>query len=146
MAPMSLVARVREHLTRQAAWLEEVLTELDTARLDAETPDFDVAASALERRVDERMRCESEQAQLLDEWRTAAGSVSETERADVRARAEHVRELAERVGEAYRRVAMETDARKERVGEELAQLGRGRGYLRRLYVENPDGWFIDRKA
>ncbi|MCX5757557.1 MAG: hypothetical protein NTU83_03440 [Candidatus Hydrogenedentes bacterium] len=146
MATASLVERVREHLTRQAAWLEDVLTELETARLDAETPDLAAAASALDRRVDERMRWESAQARLIEEWRAAAGSVSETERADVRARSEHVRELAERASEAYQRVAMQADAHKERVGEGLAQLGRGRVFLRRLYVENPDGWFMDRQA
>lgn len=146
MANAALIARVRDHLTRQAAWLEEVLTELEKVRFDVEEPDLAVAMRMLDRRVDERMQWESAQVQLVEEWRTAADSVSEMERADIRARSNRVRQLAERTGEAYRRIAEQAGASKQRVGEGLAQLGRGREFLRRQYLENPDGWFMDRKA
>jgi len=144
MAETSLVDRVRDHLARQGAWLEDVVLELGRVRFDEE--DFMEAARALDRRVNERIQWESAQAQLLAEWHAAARVASEAERADIQARAGRVRELARQAGDAYRRLAEQVETHKQRVGESLAQLGRGREFLRRQYVDNNAGWSMDWKA
>jgi len=144
MADTSLVERVRRHLARQAAWFEDVLRELEHIRLDDD--DLADAMQTLARRMEEQAQWESAQARLMEEWRGAAASVSEAVRADIRAQSNHVRTLAERASDAYRRMAAEAETKKECVGRQLAELGRGREFLRRQYVEDTGGWLVDRRA
>lgn len=144
MANDPLVERVRSHLTRQAAWLEEVLGELDRLRWDEDG--LTDAMQALIRRMEEQTQWESAQARLMEEWHSAGASVSEAVRADIRAQSNHVRALAERASDAYRRMATEAETKKECIGRQLAELGRGREFLRRQYVEDAGGWLMDKKA
>ncbi|MBP8132281.1 MAG: hypothetical protein KA184_22095 [Candidatus Hydrogenedentes bacterium] len=123
MASEDLVARVKQHLEHQAAWLEKTLGELERiedrleeAELDelAERHAHDAAITAQYTR-----ECEA----LLHEWRRV-DDINDADREAVRALANHVEELIAKLTRRYQEAAAAA-------GERLEDLQEAYGALRR---------------
>jgi ABC-type transporter Mla subunit MlaD len=143
----TVAERVKDYFTRQIAWFESLLAELDAALAAAAAdPELRNLAQTHAAHVEATARFEDEFRSLVAAWRTAT-DVSQAQRDEIRLLARRAEALAARLGEAYQRAMKLVDTRAERVRETLHELARGHDLLRKYHQgHSPDAWFIDKRA
>ena len=142
----SLAQRVKDFLTRQVAWFEKVLSELETLEQDLDEPELETLASQTARHAEGMARFEQELGELTREWE-AASDVTESDRAEIGALAKRAEALVERLNAAHERAMGLIGERTNSVKQGLMEARRGRDLLRRYHTgDQTEAAFIDKKA
>ncbi|NIA14478.1 MAG: hypothetical protein GWP08_10380 [Nitrospiraceae bacterium] len=141
-----LAERVRDYLQRQIACFERILADLANLEKSLAGDDYDAAVRQRAAHSEETARLEAEFREIEAQWHGATG-VSEAERVEMRALAEHAQLLADRLCVRYDEGAALVEQRAGNVQEELRELRRGRKVLdgyRPLHTLDPS--FIDKRG
>lgn len=138
--------RIHDFLSRQIAWSQTVIEELDAYCALPDTGDLDEAARTQQRREREARDLAREYNGLLQEWRSFPDPGAELREAVAR-HSEEAQSLLDEVKTRYKSAEEATQRRKLRNHQALNDLRRGR---RSVNIYHPETLvspgFVDKKA
>ncbi len=146
MATHPLPYRIHDFLTRQIAWSQSVIDELDAFCALPDTSDLDEAAQLQQRREREARSMAREYNGLLHEWRESTDIAPDAREAITR-RSDEAQALLDEVKIRYENAARAAQRKKTRNHEALNDLRRGRrsvNMYRSGVLVSPG--FVDKKA
>ncbi len=137
---------MKDYFTRQTAWFEQMLSDLETLEKDLNDPELE--------KVDEQRRIHTEKTEnlagefqaLYAEWE-AATDLAEEERAEVRRLSRRAAELAAQLRATHDQALGTVHDRLENLSASLNKLRRGRDMLQKYRPgQSTDATFVDKKA